>query len=752
MNLRSCLFFIVFITLCVTSCKKDDQHELLTQEDRVEAALKTLSTEEEINFFDLDYVTSNHPDISPLVSTRDDRTDLIDSVYQHILFEHEALSIVPAMVAQYGYPVWNESDLLEESDGKGVPALLTPFVFFDESRISAYLMGIPLGNGQWHFMMVDRPTLNILLDEPDAGQDPNLRFHIAAYTRFDELLFNTKNQDFNDWLVEQGDLQVGQEWEIVSPRGETYTFRYCARWHQTLQGGDTRNCAQWVTITVNTCGSLGNHGGATSNFGSGPIGGIIPPGVIPINTTGSGGTTPNTTPLDNPSVLMDACTQFNDATGFEGSPQDLEALNDLGVSVDYLAANCGAIQIIFNSELFESSEILAMVQADNTDHPGLLAQIANRVFDDGVNADMIVDYVRLIDDTDLAFKGFELLWTFIDDHLEDVLENDEIDFLLKNGQTVGNKLKTAYFAFSQTQRDWLNNSDHQLHKEQVVKNLIPNVDDDDGKEFITDHVNLLMSDDDYKEFVESTVGWSSAMWAIAKELIGDKAVDLAFQLIPGFGQADQVKEAFKAAKNGDWVEFFVESSKVILKETPWGKWIKALNITQELTSYYKKVEKIWDKIGDLGEVAIERLWEIAKKSPLKINPTYLKYVADLETPHLGHVDIPNPMPVGYYRYNVFRGAFKAPELSTADFDNLQVHHALPQWALVRYQHLGITPNQMHSLENLRGIPNDLLDHTTITNYWEAFYNSNPNATLQEVLDYVKFIDDEFGHLFVPPVR
>ena len=35
---------------------------------------------------------------------------------------------------------------------------------------------------------------------------------------------------------------------------------------------------------------------------------------------------------------------------------------------------------------------------------------------------------------------------------------------------------------------------------------------------------------------------------------------------------------------------------------------------------------------------------------------------------------------------------------------------------------------------------------------KAFYNTNQQATLSEVLDYAKFLDDEFGHLFIPSVR
>jgi hypothetical protein len=36
--------------------------------------------------------------------------------------------------------------------------------------------------------------------------------------------------------------------------------------------------------------------------------------------------------------------------------------------------------------------------------------------------------------------------------------------------------------------------------------------------------------------------------------------------------------------------------------------------------------------------------------------------------------------------------------------------------------------------------------------WNEFYRSHPNPTKQELLDFASSIDDEFGHLFVPPWR
>ena len=83
-----------------------------------------------------------------------------------------------------------------------------------------------------------------------------------------------------------------------------------------------------------------------------------------------------------------------------------------------------------------------------------------------------------------------------------------------------------------------------------------------------------------------------------------------------------------------------------------------------------------------------------------------------------------------------------------------VHHAIEQQVL-RYYKGSVTESQMHSLENLRGIPqslNNTLHLRDIRDAWDDFYLSHPTATLDELLDYATEHDDKFGHLFTPPIR
>lgn len=159
--------------------------------------------------------------------------------------------------------------------------------------------------------------------------------------------------------------------------------------------------------------------------------------------------------------------------------------------------------------------------------------------------------------------------------------------------------------------------------------------------------------------------------------------------------------------------------------------------------FVRKIDKLWDKIQAIPSSALERAWNIAKKSPVRINGDYLKYLDNISIPKFGPK---------LASKSTFNSKFKNLYEEVADQIG-QVHHAVPQSVIHRFPNLNISLDQMHSLENLRGIPvYGTLDHQTITNYWEAFFNANDNPSMQEIFEYVEFIDDEFGHLFIPPVR
>ncbi len=102
--------------------------------------------------------------------------------------------------------------------------------------------------------------------------------------------------------------------------------------------------------------------------------------------------------------------------------------------------------------------------------------------------------------------------------------------------------------------------------------------------------------------------------------------------------------------------------------------------------------------------------------------------------------------------NDYRATFFAeyPELN----GKVVVHHAVEQQALTRYPGV-VSAAEMHSLENLRGIPketNSQLHLSEIRREWNRFYRENPTATQAQLLAKATEIDAKYGIRFSPPVE
>ena len=107
-----------------------------------------------------------------------------------------------------------------------------------------------------------------------------------------------------------------------------------------------------------------------------------------------------------------------------------------------------------------------------------------------------------------------------------------------------------------------------------------------------------------------------------------------------------------------------------------------------------------------------------------------------------------------YRDNFFE---EHPDISR---DDVVVHHATEQQINDRFPSDPplVSPDEMHSPENLRGIPRDVNDElhlSAIRAAWNRFYDSFPEGvtpTRAQIQEYATLVDDVFGHLFVPPIR
>lgn len=154
-----------------------------------------------------------------------------------------------------------------------------------------------------------------------------------------------------------------------------------------------------------------------------------------------------------------------------------------------------------------------------------------------------------------------------------------------------------------------------FHRQKINFFLDNHTNDIAASEFINEHSNTLGIDAEYASFVESTFSWSPVMWSIAKELIGDKVIDIVLRFIPGFGQSQNLKDAIKAISHGDPLEFIFKSTQLVIGNTPLGQLLKGWEAVVELRQFYTKISRIWDKVGSFGEAAIEQMWTIVKRYP-----------------------------------------------------------------------------------------------------------------------------------------
>jgi hypothetical protein len=108
--------------------------------------------------------------------------------------------------------------------------------------------------------------------------------------------------------------------------------------------------------------------------------------------------------------------------------------------------------------------------------------------------------------------------------------------------------------------------------------------------------------------------------------------------------------------------------------------------------------------------------------------------------------------VGKATSHDYKGTFfrKHPHLK----GKVVVHHAVEQQVLKRYKKL-FTPSELHSLQNLRGIPkgqvNSRVHLSQIRKEWNQFYKDHPAPTRQQVLDHATKIDLKLGTNFNPSV-
>lgn len=67
----------------------------------------------------------------------------------------------------------------------------------------------------------------------------------------------------------------------------------------------------------------------------------------------------------------------------------------------------------------------------------------------------------------------------------------------------------------------------------------------------------------------------------------------------------------------------------------------------------------------------------------------------------------------------------------------------------------ISEDELHALDNLRGIPNELNSELHLSRFridWNKFYQQNPNMTRPQLDQKRNEIDEKYGSQFLPPIK
>ncbi len=205
------------------------------------------------------------------------------------------------------------------------------------------------------------------------------------------------------------------------------------------------------------------------------------------------------------------------------------------------------------------------------------------------------------------------------------------------------------------------------------------------------------------------------------QLVGRGATELALLLVP-FSEA---KNAGEAAKVGQVVNASGKAAEAVNLA---GKMAEAGRIAPEAAEFAKA--------GRLFPKMVEKMTETLKRLEPAESTSHFK---------------PPVAKLGEAASFDYKATFFAANPTLKG--EVVVHHAIEKQVLNIYKGV-IKESELHSLENLRGIPkglDDLLHKSQIRMEWNEFYMANPASTMtkEKLLENATQIDRKFGHLFTP---
>lgn len=416
-----CFLSLIFVTLL--SCKKDLDDQLFIENSAtVERNLAQLESQQQRDFFDRYFLTSNNPHILPSLQGRNGEDSLINAVYEYVLNLELESDVVEGLVDAVGFPVWNHSTIVEEVGNPNYKVVLTPFARLNEDHISGYAASFPHGWGsatssEFYILVFERSKIKsyVLANHPHEDSLA-LGFHVATHYNFDEELFGTVDSDFTTWMStfppEDGDgFNDG-----ISSRNNYVTLWGlipCYAFGPPNGGVEERaGCYDFYNWSSNVpCGPGNNNGNSGSGSGIGNF----------INNEGGGGSGPNNT------ITLSNYIQDCQAILAAQEPGGVPPSNIENADNPAMIQQCENYFTVSNALNLSEEELLWLI------NEGMLGTIAFMLDNEEINQDAILPWIghKRGDGPHLSFRQFEALYNLVVNNLQPQLglSQSEVDFL-----------------------------------------------------------------------------------------------------------------------------------------------------------------------------------------------------------------------------------------------------------------------------------------------------------------------------------
>ena len=342
--------------------------------------LAQLSTENEKNFFDLQFAEDNNSNATTLAIGPDgpQLDGLVAEMYIDFLRKHVEYQLVDNLIDRFGFPLWRRAVVLEGQTAQD-RIITLPFAQLDDDRTGSVFLIFPdpqdpfyedySDQGGFAYIEIERSYIEAHLETIADDTTGQLLLGLLMIVRFDQYVFNYADAEL---IAKLDELTEGRPENIndqLSERGLCSQLM-CLTTAQAVSAPQEvaiRDCS-WTYIFWE-CGG----GGSDSAPGSGAIGGELPAWDLPSSGGGGGGGDASRGALLE--LLANCASATSPDVEYEGEAVNAEACAALSAGIENLGFD--ALESLLWLQLYiqydQYSSLLDLIATVSGDEQALVA-------------------------------------------------------------------------------------------------------------------------------------------------------------------------------------------------------------------------------------------------------------------------------------------------------------------------------------------------------------------------------------------